>query len=92
MQDGFERLSLVRVGKNDGPHSRPVKAAIGSDDSIAELPPNVLQRGRAGPHNLARDDISIDNRCPQLAKMLGDGRFTARDAAREANTQHAGHF
>ena len=87
MQDGFQRPALVIVGEHQFAQGRPVQATVCADHPCAEGLAYRGQSRRSRFHDLAGDQVGINDRHAERREVVGDRRLAAGDAAGQANVQ-----
>src|SRR5208283_1398715 len=60
----------------------------GGVDGAGESPGDFLQRGLAGAHQVACQEVGVDDGSPQAAEHLADGALPRGNATDEANQAH----
>jgi len=60
MDNAFQTPAGVIIRENQLPHCGPIKITVGIDNRFAKRLYNLVERGLARYHNVARDNIGID--------------------------------
>src|SRR5439155_20206630 len=64
-----------------------VEQPVGPQDPAPERRDDVVVRGLAGYHHLAREHVGVDDHAAEPPEDLGDGGFAGRDAPRQPHEE-----
>ena len=71
MDDAVEHAQAFRVPENKGAELRPVQAAVGRQDGLAERPGHLRESRRSRFHDLAGQGIGVDHHRAEFAQARG---------------------
>ena len=87
MGDRLERLAARRIAEDDGAEALPVEPAVRAHDVRTERVDDRLPGRRPGLHDLARQEVGVDEPAPQLHELPAHGGLPGRDPAGEAHEE-----
>ena len=91
VQDGFESVSGLRIGKDQTPHGCPIQRARAIDHLSAECRADRWHRRTVGRRQAVRNLIGIDDPRAQGGKRIGNGGFTTTDTPRQSDQRSCFH-
>ena len=83
VHDGVERAPARLVGEHERAELRAVEVPVGLQDLAPERGDDLGVRARARAHDLARDDVRVDDGDGARGEQRGDGGLAGRDSSRE---------
>ncbi len=90
VDDAFKPTPLGLVSEYNGSQLPAIEGAVGIQYSLPECVDDLLPGGFAGLDDLMGQFVGIDHDRAALLQHLGNGAFSGRDAACEANENHGG--
>src|SRR5438128_2330727 len=85
--DRLEAFLRVGSGEDDRAELLAVEQPVGPEDPAPERRDDLVVRGLAGDHHLAREHVGVDDHGPEPPEDLGDGGFAGRDAPRQPHEE-----
>ena len=89
MQNGFQPLSSLCIGKDHLGQGRPIQTAVLVEDLGAELGSHSGQSCATGCDNVAGKLVVVEDKSPMLGEELGHRGFARRNAPGERDTTAA---
>ena len=89
MQNGFQPLSSLCIGKDHLGQGRPIQAAVLVEDLRAELGSHSGQSCATGCDNVAGKLVVVEDKSPTLGEELSHRGFARRNAPGERDTTAA---
>lgn len=86
MQNGFQPLSPLCIGKDHLGQGRPIQAAVLVEDLRAELGSHSGQSCATGGDNIAGELVIVEDKGPAPGEELGHRGFARGNAPGERNT------
>ena len=90
VDDAFKPTPLGLVSENNGSQLPAIEGAVGIQYSLTECFYDLSPSRFAGFDDLMGQFVGIDHDRAALLEHLGNGAFSGRDAACEANENHGG--
>ncbi len=90
VDDAFKPTPLGLVSENNGSQLPAIEGAVGIQYSLPECVDDLSPSLFAGFDDLMGQFVGIDHDRAALLEHLGNGAFSGRDAACEANENHGG--
>jgi hypothetical protein len=88
MDDLLEPAPRLAVAEHDPAQRRPVEAAVGAEDLLAEGRDHLRQPVRAGLDDLPREHVGVDDDRPVGGESRGSRALAGADAAGQTHHQH----
>ena len=85
VDDRLEPPAGVGVGEDERAHGGPVEVAVGREQVGPELLDDRRQPGRTPRHDLARDEVGVDDDGPELGEDRRHGALAGCDAPGQAD-------
>ena len=91
MRDLLEALSALGVAEDDGAEALSIQVAVGLQHIRPELGGDLGERGLAGHHHLAGEEVRVDHLRAEVGEHLAHRALAGGDAAGQADEEEAPH-